>query len=244
MGAAKITAIAPTNCRHLIASADIDEIVCPDEADLDTIIDQCDYWVSDFGLLRAEALLPSPAAPIRSTGYLTAPQNHAVDPIAANMRAAAGRRPCIGVYWHSDAQSGITKSVPFHKMLPLLLRRDIHWVILQGGFGQRQFQRHHLPGTFTRNAGSMTFDDMGTLMTHLDGVVSICAYPVHLAGALGTRCWMLASRAMNHRHLNEETASALYPDVVTINRQPTLGDWKGAVASLMRELDGFDGSSA
>lgn len=237
LGATKITAIIPTNCRHLIASADIDAVACPGETDIDALIARCDYWVSDFGLLRAEALCPS--APIAPTGYLIAPRSDAIDTIAAAMRAQADGRPCIGIYWHSDAQSGITKSVPFYEILPLLSRHDIHWVILQGGFGQRQFQRLHLPGTFTRNAGSMSFDDVGALMAQLDGVVSVCAYPVHLAGALGIRCWMLASRAMNHRHMNAETHSVLYPDSVTIHRQPTLGDWKGAVASLTRELDAF-----
>ncbi len=240
LGAAKITAISHTNCQHLIASADIDELARIGEADIDAILEQCDYWVSDFGLLRTEALLPS--SQTKSTGYLSAPDSSAISTITADMRARADGRPCIGIYWHSDAQAGLTKSVPFHEILPLLSRSDIHWVILQGGFGQRQFRRLALPGDFTRDAGSMLFDDVAGLINRLDGVVSACAYPVHLAGALGTRCWMLASRAMNHRHLNAEKESVLYPGLVTLNRQPTIGDWKGAVASLMRDLDAFVGT--
>ena len=94
-----------------------------------------------------------------------------------------------------------------------------------------------LGGEATVVGEELSFDETGALIAALDGVATICAWPFHLSGALGVRTWLLASRVMDGRHLNRERTSVVYPNNAKLVRQPAFGDWPGAVASLMSELD-------
>lgn len=231
LGAARIVAVANPRCHGLILSAGVDAVVGPDEAEATRR--HSDFWVGTYGLARVGE---------GSTGaYLTAPPSERVDAMLHGIRARAAGRPCIGLYWHSDMHHGEAKSIPLPALAPLFARRDVHWVILQRGFGLRRMREAGLGDDATVMGEELPFDETGALIAGLDGVATICAWPYHLSGALGTRTWLLAGRVMDGRHLNRERDSVLYPACASLVRQPAAGDWPGAIALLMKELDSFSG---
>jgi len=232
LGAGRVTAIMGEKCRRLTASAGVDEMVDLSGANL--AIERADLWVPVPGLKRVA--LSSEGRAVETGGYLTAPESATAATLAHEMRSRAAGRPCIGLYWHSDRDLGEHKSVPLPALAPLFARDDVHWVILQRGFGLRQWHQAEFGAGVTVLGDDLSFDETAAVMAQLDGVVSICAWAFHLAGALGLRTWLLAGRVMDCRHLDRERESVLYADCASLVRQPRIGDWAGAVARLGAEL--------
>lgn len=227
LGATRIVAVVNPRCHGLILSAGVDAVVGLDEGE--AIRSQSDVWVGTYGLARVGGECPG--------AYLRAPPSERVEAMLHGIRARAAGRPCIGLYWHSDMHHGESKSIPLSALAPLFARSDVHWVILQRGFGLRRMVGAGLGHDATVMGEELPFDETGTLIAGLDGVATICAWPFHLSGALGKRTWLLAGRVMDGRHMNRERDSVLYPECASLVLQPTLGDWPGAVALLMEELD-------
>jgi hypothetical protein len=119
----------------------------------------------------------------------------------------------------------------------------VHWVLVQRGFALRQWQErlgdHPLNEAVSVLDEDLDFDTTAAVLARLDGMATICAWSLHLAAALGVRCWLLAARVLSPRHENHERESVLYPGTVTLARQPACGDWAGAVAQANADLDGW-----
>ena len=232
IGAEVVTAIASASSVHIVES--VVEVRPWDQTE--ALKASSDYWVQTFGLERLR-LFGAPQAP--KIPYLRAPACPDIDLLAQDIRQQANGRPCIGLYWHSDADGGETKSVPLHNILPLLARKYIHWVIFQRGYGLRRLRSVGFDANVTVLNENLTFDQAGALMLQLDAMVSICAWSFHLAAALGVKTWLLAGRVMNPRHENSERDSVLYPGVATLARQPRCGDWRGAIQILTDDIDAW-----
>ena len=59
----------------------------------------------------------------------------------------------------------------------------------------------------------------------------------HLAGALGTPCWLLLPDHMaDWRWQSERNDSPWYPGRMRLFRQTRRGDWSGAIKSLKQAL--------
>jgi hypothetical protein len=191
-----------------------------------------DYWTTVFGLCCH--LFPEHGTEAQER-YLSAPASRlAESQLWLIRRRAAGRR-CIAISWHSDMSDGSMRSVPLGTVLPLFGLPNVHWVVTQRGVALQQFLRTGLHAQCSVIGESSTFDDSAALMAGLDGVVSIESYSIHMAGSLGVPTWFLAGRALDWRHLNEETRSVWYPSVRLV-RQPAMGDWRGAVHDLRQRL--------
>ncbi len=234
LGARRVTAVIGAKGRHLVAGAGVDEVI--DFSEAAAVIGRSDFWVPVPGLKRVAVLSGEVTG---RGGYLMAPPSAVAAPLARAMRERAAGRPCVGLYWHSDRDLGEHKSVPLPALWPLFARRDVHWVILQRGFGLRRLHACGLGAEATVLGDDLSFDDTAAVMAQLDGVASICAWAFHLAGALGVRAWLLAGRVMDCRHLDRERDSVLYADCASLVRQPRIGDWPGAIARLTDELDAF-----
>ena len=187
-----------------------------------------DFWTDPFGLC---AHLQPTHGFMSQERYLTAPSsdwaNQAIQAIHAN---AAGKR-CMGISWHSDTADAGTRSVPLATLLPLFGLPDIHWVIMQRGLALEEFRASGLGSMCTIVSEDATFDDTAAIVNSLEAVVSIDSYMTHLTAAIGKPVYFMASRALDWRHMNNETQSPWYPRT-TIVRQPTIGDWRGVVQQL------------
>ena len=116
MGASHIIATTRGRYRALIESAGADEVVGFGKGD--AAKPRSDFWVGTFGLIRADL---AGGAPCQASGYLTPPDSVQAQAIARRMRDRAQGRPCICLYWHSEAPGGETKSVPLNCLIPLLV---------------------------------------------------------------------------------------------------------------------------
>jgi tetratricopeptide (TPR) repeat protein len=194
--------------------------------------DEFDCWTSTFGLglhLFADHGFQTRGA------YLSPPPSPWADSLVQFARGRARGRRCIGLWWHSDAAFGLLRSAPLAALLPLFGLAGVHWVVFQRGVALRQLQASGLDALCTVVPDTSTFADQARLLGGLDGMVSIDAYALHMAGALGRPTWMLAGRYLDWRYLDAEDMSPLYPQS-RICRQPRLGDWRGAVRQLCDEL--------
>jgi len=79
------------------------------------------------------------------------------------------------------------------------------------------------------------FADTAALVSTLDLVISVDTAVAHLAGALGVPLWLLVPYLADWRWLENRDDSPWYP-TARIFRQPTQGDWGGAVDRLVRVL--------
>jgi tetratricopeptide (TPR) repeat protein len=230
LGAYVAAALPNDLYRNLIASADPDELTSHPPAEFE----RCDYWLPVFGLDMP--LSPVQRAATVPAAYLSVPSTERVDALVAAIRARAGGRKCIALNWQSDTVDGERKSIPTHAILPLFHMPDVHWVILQRGCGLRQLEATGLTRECSLAGVDLSFDEAGAVLTQIDGLLAIDSYASHLGGALGVRTWVLAGRALDQRYLNRERASVLYPASSTLARQPTIGDWGGAIAKAMTEI--------
>lgn len=230
-GVREITAVASDRLEQLLLSAGFDRVLPISE--LERLKGECDYWSGTFGLERAR-LLGAPQG--ASSAYLTAPYSSKADMQLQTIELQAGGKPCVGIYWHSDADGGEGKSLSLTDVLPLLQDTSVHWVIFQRGYGLRRFQLANINSSYTIVDEDLTFDETGAVMSKLSGMVTICAWTLHLAAALGVKTWLLGGNVLSSRHENRTRESVLYPGIVKINRQSTTGSWREAVAKTRLEI--------
>lgn len=104
----------------------------------------------------------------------------------------------VGIAWTGGMKNTFShrRSMTLEEMLPILKTPGVTWVSLQYKDPTaeiRAFERqygikiHH----WKRAAESADYDDMAALMKSLDCVVSVQTAGVHLAGALGVKCFVL-----------------------------------------------------
>lgn len=89
-------------------------------------------------------------------------------------------------------------------------------------------------------APSGDFADTAALMRDLDLVVTVDTATAHLAGALGKPAWLLLLKDCDWRWWDTGETTPWYPGL-RLFRQPSHGDWAGAVAALaaaLRDLAG------
>ncbi|MDD3029556.1 MAG: tetratricopeptide repeat protein [Alphaproteobacteria bacterium] len=79
------------------------------------------------------------------------------------------------------------------------------------------------------------FADTASLLNQLDVLVCVDTAIAHLAGALGVRTFLLLPFCPDWRWGKEGNISRLYPSV-TLVRQPSPGDWEGAVKKLIKSF--------
>ena len=82
-----------------------------------------------------------------------------------------------------------------------------------------------------------TFADTAAVVASLDLLISVDTAVAHLAGALGTPCWLLLPRHMTDwRWLHGREDSPWYPGSMRLFTQSRAGDWAGPLASVAAEL--------
>ena len=132
----------------------------------------------------------------------------------------------IGVVWAGDPKGLLDRqrSIPLDALAPLADRRDITWVSLQKDQPSPAWM--YDPMRTVRD-----FADTAAIVAQLDAVISVDTAVAHLAGALARPVLLLDRYDSCWRWLSGRTDSPWYPSL-RIVRQPSPGDWPGAVAKL------------
>ena len=79
------------------------------------------------------------------------------------------------------------------------------------------------------------FSDTAALVEQMDLVIAVDTSVAHLAGAMGKAVWILLPFNPDWRWLLKRSDSPWYP-TARLFRQPAVGDWVGAIASVEKAL--------
>ncbi|HWA39921.1 MAG TPA: tetratricopeptide repeat protein [Burkholderiales bacterium] len=189
-------------------------------------------------LLSLPALLGTTIESIPWDGpYIQAPHER----VMAWRRAFAKRRRHfnVGLVWAGRPQhwDDLNRSVPLARLSPLARVPDVSFFSLQLGPAAEE-AKHPPSGMELLDLTSLIrdFADTAALVSFLDLVVTVDTSVAHLAGAMGVPTWVLLAHAPDWRwHLARED-SPWYPST-KLFRQPTDGDWGGAVERMAAGLE-------
>jgi ADP-heptose:LPS heptosyltransferase len=121
------------------------------------------------------------------------------------------------------------------QMLPLLARTDIQWVVFQRGVQRNVWLAHEASEAAWNVDPAISWDDTASIVAGLDAVVTIDTALAHLSAGLGQHTFMLLSTAFDWRWESLPRTTLWYSSMRLV-RQPSLGDWAGAVADLQAAL--------
>jgi len=158
----------------------------------------------------------------------------------------ADGKPVIGINWiggHKKTRVEV-RSMKLEQWLPIL-QLDAHFVSLQYTDCHeeiREFEKkhgikiHHWP----QAAQSDHYDDAAGVVANLDLMLTCCSSVVHLAGSMGTPCWVLTPSRPAWRYRLDLDTMPWYGKTVTLFRQQN-GNiaWEPVieeVATNLREL--------
>jgi len=164
----------------------------------------------------------------------------------ARLQAVApGPGPRIGVVWSGNVTAKVDRgrSIPLRAFEPLARAAGAPLISLQKGFGLDQLD--DLPaGLDVATLGAAydagDFADTAAVIMNLDLVVTCDTAVAHLAGALGRPAWLALNARSEWRWLYDRTDSPWYPSL-RLYRQPSPGDWRGALAAMAADLPGLRG---
>ena len=181
---------------------------------------RCDYFIPIMSIPR---LTGATIANIPTKPYITC------DPVMLEQfKKELGPRKKqlrIGLSWAGSAQQveDVHRSAKLSALSPLFAESDIRWISLQKGPPQAQLAESGF-AIEDWSEKLHTFDETAALMCALDGVVSVCSAPIHLAGALGVRSVAMLSWAADWRWREDDTATPYYPRM-NIARMTSLNNW-------------------
>jgi Tfp pilus assembly protein PilF len=188
--AKRVTVAAPSSMVDLFETQPIgDETIDIDDLSPDSNMIY-DFHTPMFSMLR---WLGVTKADIDPKSYMVAPAKGPIVPKTGRCN--------VGICWasgnHRDKQSGWRRRVTDLKMW--LFLAEIHNVqlwSLQRDTGTEEIENLGAGGLITDVMPQITsWADTAKLISQLDLVISVDTGVAHLAGALGTRCWMLSQRS-------------------------------------------------
>ena len=150
----------------------------------------------------------------------------------------------IGLVWKGNPgfENDEHRSLPSLDVLaPLGAVQGVHFVSLQKGPGEEEAKR---PPTGLRllalGSALRDFADTAAVISRLDLVLSVDTGVAHLAGAMGTPCWvLLPDHLTDWRWMTDRNDSPWYPKSMRLFRQPPGGDWRPVIAEVLRSLVSF-----
>jgi tetratricopeptide (TPR) repeat protein len=183
---------------------------------------RCDFYVPTMSLPRLLHASPDhiPSGPyITPDPHLLARFSRELGPRRENLR--------IGISWAGNSIQVEDKhrSAQLSDLEPLLKIQGVRWIGLQKGPASAQIAQSGLPVEDWGNKLE-SFHETAGLICALDGVVSVCSAPIHLAGALGVRSVALLAWSADWRWREDDVRTPYYPSV-RIARMSELNDWAG-----------------
>jgi Tfp pilus assembly protein PilF len=172
-----------------------------------------------------------------STPYLSVAQ-HRIDAWHGRLKGFPGMR--VGIAWAGRARPHNAelmvvdrrRNVPFEQLSPLLEVRGCSFFSLQKGSAETQ-----RPTVLNDFSGEWNdFSDTAAFVANLDLVITVDTAMAHLAGAIGSRVWLLNRYDNCWRWLRERDDSPWYQRLRQF-RQLAPGDWMPVIASAAAALE-------
>lgn len=154
--------------------------------------------------------------------------------------ALARHRPAvrrIGVAWAGAAHhaNDRRRSMPLAALAPLFALPGVDWYSLQKGDAAAQLASVAAARDVVPLPPDCDLSYTAALVEALDAVVTVDTSVAHLAGALGKPAYVLLPFAADWRWGIEGERTTWYP-TARLFRQPRIGDWESAVASILDTL--------
>lgn len=165
--------------------------------------------------------------------YLAALPQEVMQWRAVTKGAAQGKKK-IGIHWQGNWEFDYIeqKSPPAKEMLRLSEAGRLF--SLQRDAGENQLPQKN--GVFDAEAGAPSWERSIAVLSLMDYVVTNDTSTAHLAGALGKKTLVLVPHAPHHyflpKGIKEGNTWRWYPSA-TIFRQPSVGDWVGAIDAVL-----------
>ena len=159
-------------------------------------------------------------------------------------RIPVGRRR-IGLVWKGNPafENDRDRSLPSLATLqPLWSVANITWVSLQKGRGEDEALDINCSYPLTHLGGAMQdFADAAAILSQLDLLISVDTAMAHLAGAIGTPCWLLLPDYMTDwRWGTGRSDSVWYPDTIRLFRQSSDQQWAPVIHALVNALQAWN----
>lgn len=148
----------------------------------------------------------------------------------------------VGLSWRSRAkENGPKRSIPEALLKPLLQRPDLTFHSLQYDADVAEItklsQKLGRPIYLDRDSEPMAeIDRLTAQIAALDLIISIDNSTVHIAGAVGTPCWVMLPAAPDWRWPAVGQNTALY-DSLRLFRNTQIHHWGGVVAEVQQALE-------
>lgn len=193
-------------------------------------------------MLSAWRFLPDP---LGHAGALVAPKPLTQQYSAAWAKMGAAKN--IGVSWHSRAKAtGEERGLDLALLRPLSQKAGLRWHSLQYGAPDLRAASNALGAPLLSDPQCDPLKDLrrqAAQIAALDLVITIDNATAHIAGALGTPCWVLLPKASEWRWGTPEKPNVLYPNLRTF-RADAVGDWSAALWDIFDAFQTEFGSTA
>lgn len=170
-----------------------------------------------------------------ATNYLRLPGE-----VVSSVAAELGCRtvPRIGLTW-AAGEWNRSRSIPLKLFVPILEREGCEFWNLQGGperWSEGELgQCAGLHDAEPCNSGILA---LAAVISQMDLVITADTLAAHLAGALGVAAWVVLQHDADWRWMTDRSDSPWYPSL-RLFRQPSRGDWLGAIERVKHALDGW-----
>lgn len=138
----------------------------------------------------------------------------------------------VGLCWSGKQYPDAGRTISVDQLEPLIACSGISFVSLQVGDGGGKPVVPMIDLTLL----IQDFADTAALIAQLDLVITIDTSVAHLAGALGTKTWLLLPFAPDWRWGLERDDCPWYPSILLF-RQQEAGDWGGVVEQVISALN-------
>jgi len=150
----------------------------------------------------------------------------------------------VGITWQGNSQHSRDeeRSAPLDEFLPLL-ECDVNWISLQVGEGLDQIARlpegielksyEKLTGQIDQDHGKML--ESAALIKNLDLVISVDTAVAHLAGSMGTPCWVVLPKVPCWRWMEDGAQSDWY-ETTRLFRCEVRYDWSVPISQMHARL--------
>jgi tetratricopeptide (TPR) repeat protein len=246
LGVSRLTVACLPSLHRLLRTVEgVDEVV--DHANAQARVGEFDCWVSLMSVplhLRMhdheqdEAL--SPAVYLKPDPVLVGRWRARLDARPPGMR--------VGLVWKGNPQhhNDAFRSLPSLAVLaPLWQVPGVQFVSLQKGQGEDEGLAPP-EGQPLLHLGSAIGDlaDSAAIVAQLDLVICVDTAIAHVAGSVGTPCWVLMpAQDIDWRWMHEREDSPWYPGV-RLFRQAVQGRWDGVVERVQEALSGEASAAA
>jgi tetratricopeptide (TPR) repeat protein len=149
----------------------------------------------------------------------------------------------IGLAWQGCPTNTMDhyRSIPLESFVGLSQVPGLRLVSFQRNQGVEQIPsvRGRLPLTCFADEPRREVDsflDSAALMSLMDVMISVDSAPIHLAGALGVRTWLLCRKQSEWRWMRDREDSPWYPSI-RIFRQTVISQWDDVIERVTQELN-------